>query len=394
MIDLIILEIISVVSFIYSLIFMFTSFAPINHMIIIFIISILILLVFALNYRKTKLVYPMILLLLLPIALYEGKTVVFFSFTITIFSYIYIMKSLLKGNHNEYVSKLKITYVLYGFLMLIRTTLYEATGSISYALIFIIIYLLSSIILVRIQRHLDSNMDIRKIRKTNIRYFIFIAVGFIIFVFDGVKSYIVDTIQQLIMLMFYPLYWIIGSPKGMEDISIENGIILEDTENISKLLPLEEIGKIGENPGENILINIVDFFMKLTIIAGIILIIYIIYKLLIKIGDREDQEPEYTEEREFIRKTRKTRKILYREKYPIEANQQIRYYYRNYLRKLKKEDIEILKSDTSLEINKKADNIPKDKAGKIRKIYIKVRYGNKDADKSIVEEMENICKNL
>ena len=103
----------------------------------------------------------------------------------------------------------------------------------------------------------------------------------------------------------------------------------------------------------------------------------------------------YKEEREFIKKTkRKKKKGFLRETYPKDPRDQVRYFYRNYLRRLKKSDLEIEEGDSSLDIKNKDHLYPLETRSKIREIYIKTRYQEGDIDRSQVEEMSNLYKDI
>ena len=84
---------------------------------------------------------------------------------------------------------------------------------------------------------------------------------------------------------------------------------------------------------------------------------------------------------------KKRRRWFFREKYPEDLREQVRFFYRRYLEKLKNKDIEIAKSDTSFDINKKAKEVFNHSIDDIRKIYIRCRYGNKKVTK---EDVDNI----
>lgn len=394
MIDLILLELISLVSYIYSLILIFTSFAPINEMVLMFLWTIIVSLVFALSYKKSKLFEISILLLFLPLRFYNSKSAIFLTIVTTFFVYTYIKKSLLKTNYYEYMYKLKIAYFIYMPFIAIRGILMDLSGSIRYALIFIIIYLLSSILLTRVIRHLDSNMDIKKIRKTNIKYLVVMAVGFLIAVFDGLRGHIINFLDNLLVWIYYPLYILLGKFKITDDARkvINQVFFFKRTKHV---IPGEPEGArgIGGIINEEIQNNF-SIFTRMISILFILIIVCIIYILLIRARDRRCVTSEYIEEREYIREPRKKKKRFSRERYPKELKEQIRYYYRRYLEKLNKNKVEILKTDTSLQINQKAKEIFQEEIENIRKIYIDSRYGNKDIDKNIVEEMENLYKRL
>ena len=137
-----------------------------------------------------------------------------------------------------------------------------------------------------------------------------------------------------------------------------------------------------------------EIFKVIGIIIFTILIIYIIYKLLVKTGNRQYEGLQYTEKRDYIEKDKRKKKSWFRERYPSEFKEQIRYYYRRYLNKLDKEDVEVLKSDTSLEVNEKAKRKFEEEIDEIRKIYIESRYGEKEVEKETVERMKTLFREL
>ncbi|WP_352418639.1 hypothetical protein [Proteiniborus sp.] len=159
-----------------------------------------------------------------------------------------------------------------------------------------------------------------------------------------------------------------------------------DIENIENIEALEEI--VEE--------QVWDFTILKRILGLIVIIvvIYIVYRLIIKVGNGRYEGIEYVEERENIKGTKDKKKRFKRDKYPKELSEQIRYYYRRFLGKLIKRDIEILKTDSSSEINEKAKEVFDDDIHKIREIYINSRYGNTETDKKLVEEMESLYKKL
>ncbi len=116
--------------------------------------------------------------------------------------------------------------------------------------------------------------------------------------------------------------------------------------------------------------------------------------MLTKESETEYAGIEYTEHREYIKDKKKGRRRLFGERYPKEPAEQIRYYYRKLLDKLKKEDIEIRKQDTSLDVNNKAIDRFGDEIKDMRKLYIDSRYGDGKVDKETVEKMKTLYKNI
>lgn len=298
----------------------------------------------------------------------------------------------MKGNHYEYVDKLKLTYLLLIFLIVMRQPFHDLPGSVNDGLVFIILYLVSSIVLTRLQRHLDSKMDIRKIRKTNIRYLMTLAIAFILLVFDGLRTSFVNLVDGLIRALYYPLYLLFGKLDFSGDMDLENNIFFSDNNTIEEI-PMEEAGEAIIKSQENVL-TLVDIFVKVIVFIVIIVIIYLVYKLLMKIGERKDLNSlDYIEEREFIKTNKKRKKRFFRERFPRDPRDQVRYYYRKYLNKVN--DLsEIQKADTSLDVNQKATGFDKLVIERIREIYINIRYGNKEIKGETVKEMEELYKKL
>lgn len=393
MIDLILLELVSFVSFLYSIILMFTSFAPIKEMMVIFIWTIGVSFIFAVLSKKSRLFDISILLLLLPLKFYNNQSAILITFISIIFIYIYTKKSLAKVNYYEYTYKLKFTIFLLIVLIGIRSILDELSGSIGYALSFIVIYLISSVILTRLMRHIDSNLEIKKIRKTNIRYLIFMTIGFSIAVFDNLRENIINILDKLLTALYYPIYLLFGKIRfdsKLDEIKVEDMNFSEPEGVLIGELPAE---MLADDQIGNKLYKYFEIFTKALIFILILILVYFIYILFIRSGDKSYGNSDYTEEREYI-KDKKKKKRLFRERFPSDLKEQIRYYYRRYLEKLKKNKIEVLKTDTSLEVNERAEEIFEDGLERIREIYIETRYGDKDIYHDTVKEMEGLYKKL
>src|SRR5699024_6000173 len=102
--SIVLIEIISVISYIYSLLMMFIYLGPIKEVILIFVWTILVCLIFALSHRKSKVYELVILLLLVPLIFYRTTTAIYFVLITGILSYIYMKRSLLQGSYYQYSS--------------------------------------------------------------------------------------------------------------------------------------------------------------------------------------------------------------------------------------------------------------------------------------------------
>lgn len=390
--EIILLEIVSIASFLYSVFMIYVSFAPINEMALMFLWTITVSMFYAVNYRKSKLYEISILFLLLPLIFYRETTATFFILVTAILIFLYIRKSLSKDNHYTYVDKVKKTYLLYMPLVYIRFILDNFYEAIVYAIPFIIIYFLSSIILARTIRHLDSNMGMENIRKSNVKNLIMMAVIFGITTFEKLRDSALTIIEEALNLLYYPIYLLGRLIKiPYENMKIEQ-LDYENSEKIVEDFEIEQFEVIEELAEEKVW----DFTIAKRVLGFILIVVavYIIYKLIINAGNRRYEGIEYIEEREYIRESKKKKKRFKRDKFPKELKEQIRYYYRRFLGKLIRKNVEILKTDSTLEINEKAESVFEEEVHRIREIYINSRYGDTQIDKGLVEEMENLYKKL
>lgn len=392
MIEIIFIEIVSIVSFLYSIFMIFISFAPINEMAILFLVTVVGSMIYAMVYGKSKIYEVSILFLLLPLILYREKQAVFFILATTLLIFLYIRSSLSKGNHYVYVDKIKKSYLLYIPLIYISFISNNFKLSIPHAVPFIIIYILSSVILARTIRHLDTNMGIKNIRKNNIKHLLIMALVFGLATFDKLRESLMTFAEDFITIIYYPIYWlgkIIKIPYELLKIEQE---IPENSEKIVEEFNTEQIEVLEKFAEEKVWdFTILKRILGLILIAAII---YIVYRLIIKAGNRRYESVEYIEEREYIKEAKEKRKRFKRDKYPKELREQIRYYYRRFLNKLNQNDIEILKTDSSLEINEKAEEVFEEGIQRIREIYINSRYSDAQVDESLVKEMESLYKKL
>ncbi|NMA87384.1 MAG: DUF4129 domain-containing protein [Tissierellia bacterium] len=397
MIEIILIELISIISFIYSLWLMFAFFGPMNEIILVFIWTVGASLVFALGQNKGKIYKLSILLLLAPIYFYREKASIIFILASSLIIFLYIKKSLLKGNHYLYANTFKKIYILYVVVIYFRLLLDGFEGSVSHGAPFIIICILSSVILTRTIRHIDSHIEMGKIRKDNIKHLIFIGLVFVITTFDKLRNTLWGTIssffEKVIYIFFYPFYLIARriviepvAPEAEMGEVVDDYFITMDLENLGNIEGSEELARK--------FLKFISTMKTILIVILAAILIYLIYKIIIKLGNRNYVGDSFTEEREYIEKERKKGGIFNRERYPKEFGEQIRYYYRRYLEKLDKANIEILETDTSLEVNEKAGENFHEEIEGIREIYINSRYGGKDVDGDMVEEMKELYKGL
>lgn len=394
MIEVILFELISIVSLLFSLWLSFFEFAAGSKVFLVFIWVIFSSLIFALNHLKSRVYEISILLILMPLIFYRDIKSIAFLLLLTVFMYLYIKKSLLEGTHSEYAYKIKNSYILCFILGFLSAKIFGLDGHINTALPFYTIYFISSLILLRTIRHIDSNMDFGKIRKSNIKYLIFIALVTPISASQDLRNYIwirfKYLFEKLMIIVFYPMY-LIGKlfDRDWEKVKVGSPLFEEVGKDTAYNLELQEATEETE---------ILDFTSLKIIFASILflIVVFIVYKLIMKSSTRQYSDISYTEEREFIRviNRKKRRRWFLREKYPVDLRDQVRFFYRKYLQRLKRENVNILKSDTSLDVNQKAREIFDSGIDDLRKIYMKCRYSKEEITEEDVNNIKNIYSNL
>jgi len=394
MIEVILFELISIVSLLFSLWLSFFEFAAGSKVFLVFLWVVFSSLIFALIHIKSRVYKISIILILMPLIFYRDIKSVAFLLLLTVFMYLYVKKSLLEGTHSEYAYKIKNTYVLCFILGYISAKAFGLDGHINTALPFYTIYFISSLILLRTIRHIDSNMDVEKIRKNNIKYLMLIALVTPISASQDLRNYIwirfKYLFEKLMIIVFYPMY-LIGKlfDRDWRKIKVGSSLFEEVGKDTVYNLELQEVSEETE---------ILDFTILKIIFASILflMVVFIVYKLIMKSSTRQYSDISYTEEREFIRDTnrKKRRRWFLREKYPADLRDQVRFFYRKYLEKLKRENVNILKSDTSFDVNQKAKGIFGKGIDDLRKIYIKCRYSKEEITEEDVDNIKNIYHNL
>lgn len=400
MLEVILLEIISVVSFSFAILTSILSFTSLSNFFYIFIWTVLVSLVFSIVYEKNKISRIFILLISGPLIFFKASSSLYFFLIILVILYFYLTRSLLKGSYRDYSYSFKKSIGFIFILLLIFSIPGDLNKSLYYILPFIIIYLLSTLILIRTLRHLDSNMDINLVKKINRKYLIIITItsflvsidklrGFVFLNVKNIYNFIVDIfIKILYLILYYPLnilfYYIV---KFFNFLLSKFGSYEE--------IPLGMFGPgINEFTSEEYLPRDVPFLDNILQIIFLISICYIIYRIIKKSGERKIKNLDYTVEREFIKGFR-DKQIKNRIFKPKNLQEQIRYYYRKYLFRLKSNDIIIKDSNTSLEINENAKyKYNEGTIDELRDAYVSVRYGDKEVTKEDIKTIEKLYKEI
>lgn len=274
---------------------------------------------------------------------------------------------------------------------------------------YIIIYLLSSIILLRLLRNIDYNKGDKRVEKINLIYSIALtfttAMVSISYVREGIVKAVYSLYNLITNLFMYVFSWLfLGIGMIMERIFkflwyLMGKRTLKGTEiggSSRGQFTLDELNRksLLEALLENTFIN-----TTLRIIA-IALVVYMVFRIFKKMSKGyETKEEDYTETREFIGTGNLKLNSLIKKAAdlikPKTSYEKIRFYYRKYLKKSAENGIDIEKSDTTLDIMIKTKyKFNNASLAEMRKIYVNIRYGNFCANKEQLERFIMNYRNL
>lgn len=392
MINILALELVSLVSLLFGILGIFLSFTTINYMFLSYLWIVLVSLSASILYGKNKNYRFLLILGFLPLLFFNGRTAFSFFLLVVIIIFLYIQYGLNKGQYEELVRRFKASFLTLGGLAILAIISSSIRETIGQSILFFMIYILSTIIQIRSIRHLESGMDTRTLRKINTRYIILMSIFSIIAVVDSIRNFIfslIGTVYQWIMSFFmFIIYYPVNLVLRLIDFIFKSrGNRAENIEMEAIDEPLDFNYEQGEAP--EFLVSIISFVVSALVI---VLVIFIVYRILRGLGDRVYNTIDYSEQKEYI-KPKKRKRRIFKEKFPKNPREQVRYYYRRYLEKLQKKEIVVKKGDTSLDIKNKSKN---EFTGteEIRNIYIEARYKNEEPKKEKVEQIKNAYKKL
>ena len=271
-------------------------------------------------------------------------------------------------------------------------------------ILFIIIFLVSSILLLRILRTINFDADNSKLIKINLLYGISIIGFAILLSIESVRTIIFNGIN-IVVNLFIPILKLLiyGIAALLEPIIMFLVKLIKVNPTFNKILEQISIstnkkifGDIkGHIPKDSHFIDVLSKVMFFAILAYIL--IRIIRHFLEKFRLSESGQ-DYIECKEFIKSDKKNKKksIGNLETFkPRSYSESIRNYYKKFLKLCITNGIDLLSTDTTQQINKKSSNKFDIKVlEKIRKIYVKVRYNDDIGDKKSANDMADYYKQL
>lgn len=399
MISMILLELLSVTALLFSTLLIFLEFAPLEVMALLFAWVVAVCLFHHYSRNWAKVFRLSILLLLAPLFFYHDSIALIFFLIAVPLLLLYLERFLFKGSLADYVGNFKRMSIIYPVAFYLRWVLPDIGEAIDRAAPFIFVYFLASIMLIRSARHVEAGMDIRVLQRTNIRYLAFTAAIFLLTTVEKVRQFVISLAKQFVLLLFLPMQLLLRLIAWLTQIidrlqinfSFKTRPLPEfsNVEDIGEPPPLETVEEMIALPGMDILKKV---------LCGLLIgaTIFILYKLLVRGGRQTHQGLDYVEEREYLKRggQRRKRRFWFGDRLPSQPGQQVRYYYRRFLEKLVGQQVGLTKTDTSLEIQKKAETIFPHGPQQIRDIYIASRYGEKEVDSTVVTQMEQLYKQL
>jgi len=358
--------------------------------------------------RFKKLIFlPFLLLLFVPIFIYE-KLFLLILGGLTLFL-LYTQRDVTYGSVLEHFNK---TYPL--ALLLFLTTFVMRYISTSKFIILesvvsssLLMYFISSIILLRTLRYLEHKPEDKNLMSLNIRYALAILVFSMLlsipFVRDKlfwVASYVFSFIYFIFITLISVIFIIIGYVIGkiiyfIISFMANRGLIGRSSREIMNMNP--EINKFLKFLWERRHITsdlldkiiIVSFYIFVTV--TLILIIYWVMKRFYRTYKKEEN---YIEEKEFIFPSLNPIKML-QNLFGRDNLNPIREYYRKYLLDSREMGADIRYSDTTYDVYKKTSDLFNDNSLKrMRNIYIEVRYGFGRITSELIKEFKKLYKSL
>lgn len=398
-----ILDIITKLSFVFSILTYLMPYNNFGKYLVIYVISIVVTYLGYYLKEKNKNYYIIGLLMIPLYFLIKGEGITIFLTLTIFFTYFFVVRYNGISTHGLYIDNFVRGFGIYIFII-VFSLITRTSGFINnLSGLFMILYFISSVVLIRSMRHIENNQNIEKINKQNIIYSIFILVfsvlltldKFVHFIGNGIKwayNFLVDLFLKLFYWVFigagyiamYLTEFLKKLSRGGQE---EPPNASEKPQDIMEILKHKKPRELSP-----IVSTIISWAIKILIV---VFIIYIISKVFKRNMSRKHVKEEYVEESEFINfkeiREKKNRSIFR----PKGEKAQIRYYYGKFLNKCIKDHIPIVEQDTTKDINKKAVNkYESEILNNLRNIYLGVRYGDKDVDKTSVKEYKKNYKKI
>ena len=382
--EILILELISLLSLTFSGLLMVFDVSWIRAVFLFLYILLVFLFFLWRNLREIRYVLVMGILFVLPFFLEMTIMNFYLTMIYTVILTFYYARKMGTLYPDELSFRFRVVYVLMIILALLGAASEGFRGYLLKGLPYMLIYFSSTIILNISLRHRAAGIDARRNRR-RIAFYLLLAMAFSLVAgieevrrgfFDGVNKLMSAAFQGMLYVIYpiaYVLFWIfqkIGSlfnlkrnPEGNDTQALEQ--FTDDLE--------QTVSQVRDIPILNTILSILL----------LLVILYVIVKVIRSRKKDVSHDLPFEEFREYVRTSGEGRLLRRREKKPDGYKEEIRYYYRNYLRRLRKH-AEIVPFDTTRSIRDKAkEHFPFSQ--EIRDIYARLRYGDLEADEEMVK---------
>ncbi len=298
---------------------------------------------------------------------------------------IFFIKKIYVSEYSNFLNESRNGISVLGVIFLITLLREDFSSKFDALAPFIIIYIVSCVIILRLLRQAKNSTENKTIQRLNYIYSFSILAIAIVFGFESFRSFLFKSIIGLWHLIpnivYKILYWIIYGVAYVLSIPFEfllNLLKLRklDLKGMGGVKGMKGVDKDFQSKIDYVFNS--ELFRIVVWVLVISFIVYVIYKIFNKNAIIKHNEQEFEEEKEFIseddfaapsflKKISELVKIR-------NNNESIRFYYQKLLRLCKKKEIEILCSDTSLDVNSKS-GFDINQMSYLRHLYIRVRYG-------------------
>lgn len=339
------------------------------------------------NYAATV----MMVLMALPWMLERTQENAFFTILYTVVFTLYYHRKLGTLYPEDLSLRFRITYALL-FIMALLGTVNSFIGRLVVtALPFMLLYFFSTIILTTSLRHRQAGLDEKKTRRNIMLYLSITSVLSVVasivelreaflstlkLIYGGILGILYYVVYPIAYVGFWVMNKVIGLLKKLPAGEEQEEQALESFTDAFQ----ESVGEIRSTPFLNVLI---PFILLLVIL-------FLIVRFMRGRKGNKTHELPFEEVREFILDERDKGRRKRRERFPEDPKEQIRYFYRKYLREIGKHT-KIEKSDTSFIVEEKGKAYFR-KSSEIRDIYTSLRYTEKKADGKMVETFKEFVE--
>lgn len=389
--DLIIIELLSVVSLLLALLLLFSRAVAMGEALLLLLWCLLFFSAYHRLRNRWGLLHLMAPLAFLPLLFRSFEEGLPFYLLLLLPVFFYTHTSLGQAVHERITRRFRWSYSVLFLVTLLGMGFPAFREELSTSLPFVALHLFSTILLTSALRHQSAGIDRRKSAR---RTYGFLSLAVLLSamggitpvrnaIFQGLQT-AYDGVSNLLIRLAFLFVWTVGTVVFRIAALIFHKVEFEGG-------PMEYYGDVafGTEGSEALILReqhpLVNFLLTLALFS---ILAFVIFKVLLSAGRRRVEGMDYKEEREFLHRRRpRSRRSHRREKLPTALRGQIRYHYRRYLEHLQQSAIPLKPSDTSLDVARK-DALHPDQAKEIRALYVKARYSDLPVDASDVEALK------